>query len=223
MQSSRSQRPSDRLQADAGIEPLAAAHIPDLVRLHELCYPTQFATRLGGDVLGIVYRAYCEDPNAVGLVAIVHGHVVAMVCGVIGGGFKGRMVRRHGPALAWQLARRLLRDPRTLPEIVRRLAAGWRPDRSGMSDVHPRRFVWRSQMVHPEWRGRGTIFPLIDAMIEALRQRGVEEIYSTPDEDNQAANWVHRVLKFEKCGTQVASHGKRQSVFVLKLAGEQRS
>ena len=223
MQSSESQRPSDRSRAAAGIEPMAPAHIPGLVRLHELCYPTQFATRLGDDVLAIVYRAYCEDPNAVGLVSIVDGHVVAMVCGVIGGGFKGRMARRYGPALAWQLTRRLLRDPRPLSEIARRLAAAWRPDRRGMSGAHPRRFVWRSQMVHPEWRGRGAIFPLIVAMVEALRQRGVEEIYSTPDEDNQAANWVHRVLKFERCGTHVASHGKRQSVFVLKLAGEQHS
>jgi GNAT superfamily N-acetyltransferase len=220
MKASESQRPSDRAQG-ACIEPMAPAHIPDMLRLHELCYPTQFASRLGADVLGIVYRAYCEDPNAVGLVSIVDGHVVATVCGVIGGGFKGRVMRRYGPALAWQLGHRLLRDPRLLSEVVRRLAPAWLPDRSGMSGAHPRRFVWRSQAVDPEWRGKGIIFPLINAMLEVLRERGVEEIYSTPDEDNQAANWVHRVLNFEKCGTQVVSHGKRQTVFVLKLAGEQ--
>ena len=92
-----------------------------------------------------------------------------------------------------------------------------------MRRAHPRRFIWRSQAVDPEWRGKGTIFPLINAMLEALRKRGVDEIYSTPDEDNQAANWIHRVLNFEKRGTQLASHGKRQSVFVLKLAEESRS
>ena len=64
---------------------------------------------------------------------------------------------------------------------------------------------------------------VIRALFDALRARGVEEIYSTPDEDNQAAMWIHRVLNFEKRGTQIASHGKRQSVFVLKLAGESRS
>ncbi len=200
------------------VEPMRLVHIADLVRLHQLCYPAQFATRLGSGVLTVLYRSCCEDPNVIGLVSLADERVVAAVWGVIGGGFKGRIVRRHGLALAWHLGGGLARDPDLFPEIAGRVVSLWRQDRSGMSAIHPHRFVWRSQTVHPDWRGRGTIFPLITALLDTLRQRGVDEVYSTPDEDNQAAHWIHRVLKFEKRGTQVASHGKRQSVFVLPLA-----
>ncbi len=206
---------------EARVEPMRLAHIPELVRLHQLCYPGQLATRLGSGVLTVLYESCCEDPNVVGLVSVAEGRVVAAVWGVIGGGFKGRILRRRGLALAWHVGSRIARDPRALFEVARRLVGSGRQDRSGMSEAHPHRFVWRSQTVHPEWRGKGTIFPLITALVEALQQRGVCEIYSTPDEDNQAAHWIHRVLNFEKRGTQIASHGKRQSVFVLTLAPEQ--
>lgn len=200
------------------IEPLAVAHVPDVVRLHQLCYPTQFSTRLGAGVLTILYRSYCVDANAPGLVSLAEGRVVAAVCGVIGGGFQQRTVRRDGLALAYQLLLRVGREPRLGVDVARRAVAIVLRRGGASSEAHPGRFVWRSQTVDPEHRGQGVIFPLIRAMLAMLRERGVEEIYSTPDEDNQAAMWIHRVLNFERRGTQVAPNGKRQPVFVLRLS-----
>ena len=202
---------------EAVIAPMAAVHIPDVVRLHQLCYPTQFSTRLGTGVLSILYRSYCADSNALGLVSIADGRVVAAVCGVIGGGFQQRTVRRYGLGLAWQLGLRSARDPRLALDVARRALSLISRRRSDSVEVNPCRFVWRSQTVDPECRGQGVIFPLIRALFQALRDRGVAEIYSTPDEDNQAAMWIHRVLNFERRGTQLAPNGKRQPIFVLKL------
>ncbi|HUI26015.1 MAG TPA: GNAT family N-acetyltransferase, partial [Candidatus Kryptonia bacterium] len=190
--------------AQAAIEPLAAAHISDVVRLHRLCYPTQFSTRLGSGVLTILYRSYWMDPNALGLVSVAEGRVVAAVCGVVGSGFQQRMVRRDGLALGWRLLVRVTGDPVIALEVARRAMTVIMRRGNTASEAHPRRFVWRSQTVDPECRGQGVIFPLIRAMLAMLRTRGVEEIYSTPDEDNQAAMWVHRVLNFERRGTQVS-------------------
>jgi len=172
---------------------------------------------MGAQMLLAVYRSYARSSRCVSLVAEVDGKVVAAVNGVIGEGFIRRVARRHPLGVLLGVARVFLREPRLRPLLLHRAAAILARRRRSVSSPTPRRFTWRSQAVAPALRGGGLIFPLIKRMIQELQVRGVEEIYSTPEIDNQPSTWIHRVLGFQRVGERMGENGKPQAIFVLPL------
>jgi GNAT superfamily N-acetyltransferase len=208
-----------RPQPAFAIRSMTEDDVGEVVALHRECYPDAFLTVLGPRLLCTVYESYATSPAGVSLVAVAEGRIVAAVNGVIGEGFVRDLVRSHPLLVAFGIARALVAQPALLRAFVRRARSLMSRPRGERKAGARRRFVWRSQAVAPSWRGGGLIFPLIKRMIQELEARGVEEIYSTPDMDNQAATWIHRVLGFRRVGERLGENGRMQAVYVLPLGG----
>ncbi len=199
------------------IRPMAVDDVEQLVQLHRACYPQALLTALGPRLLRVVYASYATSPACVSLVAVSEGRIVAAVNGAIGDGFVRGLLRRHPFLVARLVCRLLWQRPGSWMPLFRRAVALAITRRHSAEAKVRRRFVWRSQAVAPAWRGAGLIFPLIREMITELRARGVEEIYSTPEADNLASVWIHRVLRFQRMGERVAEDGRQYTVFILPL------
>jgi GNAT superfamily N-acetyltransferase len=165
-----------------------------------------------------VYQQYVRSPRCVSLVAEVDGKVVAAVNGAIGSGFVRDVAYRHPVRVLLGLVRVLVGEPRLRAVLLRRAVAIVRRQPRPQENSAPRRrFIWRSQAVAPAFRGGGLIFPLIKHMIQELQRRGVEEIYSTPEVENHASTWIHRVLGFRRIGERMGENGTMQAIFILPL------
>jgi hypothetical protein len=200
------------------LRPMSEADVEQVVALHQACYPGALLTAMGPQVLLAVYRSYARSPRCVSLVAEVDGRVVAAVNGAIGEGFVRRIARQHPLVVLVGIARVLATQPRLRELLLKRAVVVWqRTNTAAPAESPARRFNWRSQAVVPAFRGGGLIFPLIKRMIHELQARGVAEIYSTPEIDNQPSMWIHRVLGFRRIGERISENGKQQAVFILPL------
>lgn len=180
---------------DIHIRPLAQSDVRACVDLHTRAFHDFFLTDLGPAFLREFYSAFVDSEDGVALVATdgdeqIRGVVVGTVRPA---GFFGRLVRRRWYAFAWASAALVLRQPRTIPRLVRALRY------RGEVPVATTGALLSSICVDPRTRGVGRA--LTDKFVEAVRARGLTSAYLTTDADaNERVNDFYRRAGWQLAG-----------------------
>jgi glycosyltransferase involved in cell wall biosynthesis/ribosomal protein S18 acetylase RimI-like enzyme len=196
--------PSD----EARIRPAAMRDVSAMARLHREI-PYAFIGDLGTAFLRVFYRALIADRSGCVFVAEDRSGVVGFIAGTTSTrAFNRRFARRHGVAAVLAAAPALVR-PRVLRKALEsvRYAGGkeeW-PDAELVSIA-----------LSPEARGNGLGTSLTMALVEAMEERGIEELRVMARLENQAANAFYRRLGSRPVGTVTVHDGKPSQIWVIE-------
>lgn len=175
-------------------------HVPAVADLHAAAFPDFFLTSLGTRFLRCLYGTLVERDDGIGFVVRdpVTGLVAGLVAGTAGSerSYSG-MFRARAWSFGWSAIPALMRRPRLLPMLVRRLrSAGHPPPEGELAYL-------ASIAVRPEAREYGLGRMLMEEWAAEARRRGAAGYYLTTDADANDA-----VLAFyERCGM------RRESTF----------
>lgn len=194
------------------LEPLAARHIENVVRLHLLGFPRFFLSFLGPRFLHEFYNSFLGDPVGVGLVASDSaGQVLGAVVGPLDPrGYFGRLLRRKWWAFCLASVGAVVRRPSCVPRLFRAVRYRGEPP-SG-----PARALLSSIVVSPAAQGRGVGKMLISGWVEEARRRGAAGCYlSTDADENEAVNSFYQRSGWQMASSYVSREGRRMNRYVL--------
>lgn len=214
---------------DFEILPITPAHVDEVARLHQRCFPDYFLTHLGQTFLRRYYLEFCRHCNDYGLVACCKtgGHVVAVVVGSADSQAHFRsLYRRNMPIFVPLVGWRLLVDSTIRRAIWQRMAhlraaarsilPGLRkPASESLSDKGPKNQCPMRLLgiaVAPEQRGSGLASRLTERFEDVLRQAGHLRVGLSVLPDNQRA-----IAFYKKTGWQVTYASEAGSWFEKDL------
>ncbi len=173
------------------IEPLTPQHAADAARLHIEGQPGTFLTRLGPDVLTVVYQALPNTDGGFGFVAVVEERIVGFVSATtsVGKLFAQTSLGKAGVLLP-ALTKQMLKQPSLLPLSVKTVFYPFlarHGDADGDSVGYSLTAELLSIMVADAYRSHGIGTRLVDALVEECSHRSIGVLDVTVDAANPGA------------------------------------
>lgn len=191
--------------------------IPTLAAIHRQAFSGFFLSRLGEGFLREFYRGFLHDDSAIAVVArTADGPVGAAVGTVAPQSFYSRLLRRRWHGFARAAAGTALRQPRTIPRLLR--AVRYRGDApAGIADAA----LFASMCVDPAHAGGGVGARLSQAWSHRARELGARRAYLTTDrDDNDAVNRHHQRHGWRIESAYTTPEGRRMYRYVKEVGDE---
>jgi hypothetical protein len=194
------------------ITSLTPSHARQVAEIHIEGQPGTFLTRLGIDFLVQLYAAIAASEFAFGRVALDGTVVAGAGIVALNTGQLFRQVKvRHWHRLAWPVARRMLRHPRLLGELIQ----SWR---------YPARNAVRPGDAEILFMGlrhdymRHSLGPrLLADLLEVTSRRGCPGVTTLIDKRNRAVRWLIGDVPGCAIDHEVELNGKTMLVYRLNL------
>ena len=180
--------------------------------LHAAGIHQGFLATLGIPFLALMYRAIDEAPESVLLVEEYNERVIGFASGGIGMGAIYRRMLRHPFRLGAALLPSVVRPTRLL-----RIIEILRYSRSTGNEQSLPAAELLSIVVDPTWRGKDVANKLYNQLVEAFRERGVEEFRITVGASLAAAHRFYQRMGAVVVGQTQVHHGEPSSVYVYRI------
>lgn len=208
---------------------MSNVHIEGMVRTRLDAFSNSFLSRLGPEVLRILYEEVCSSDHFCGYVYLNNSN---QVCGFIfasladGSSFNRQVIRKRWDVLSFFIIKRFLYHPRLSVEIFRRLMSllkdslkGFLGSRSGIQNREgsPVSAGIPGVMLTPEYHGKGIAKELIQALLKDLKDKDIKEVCLSTGVDNMGANRFYQKMGFELIDTYIEYGGIKQNRYRLCL------
>lgn len=191
------------------IRPARPEEATRLARLHASTHPEAFLPQLGPRFLEILYRAQIEESVGVALVAEWEGRPIGYTTGLVSTPeFRRRFARRYGAQAAMAVLPRLVRRG-----VLRRFAdlARYPEKVRGLPEAE-----WTFIALDPDVQARGLGTLLGRSVIEALAERGADQVKTFVASDNEPSNRMVLRLGFEPRGDISIHDGVPSNLYVIR-------
>lgn len=225
---------------DHNYERMRQEHLPEVVALHQECFPGYYLTALGPSFLQAMYSWYVASPDAIAYVALApDGRVVGFVAGTAdGANYRRALFRSTWPRMVLALGRRLVSKPALTIRLIReradlvwealtsvlRRASSQAGDAAASlgAEAPPASLV--SIGVEPSGRHSGVGAALSEFFVRAARDRGCERITLSVRDDNLTARRFYESTNWEEVSRSSSSyHGSFSITYEKVMTGKQTS
>lgn len=196
--------------------PLTPADVHPLARLHREAFPGFFLSTLGERFLVQFYRGFLSDGTAVSVVArSENGSVLGAAVGTTQpADFFRRLLRRRWLGFAAASARAVLRNPRTVPRLMR--AVRYRGGAEASTDGA----LLSSICVDPSQRRTGVGQALMAAWAREVAARGARTAFLTTDaQGNDTVNRFYLALGWTLTESFRTREGRLMNRYTMTLNG----
>lgn len=200
--------------SSARIVAMERQHVDTVVAVHLSSFPGFFLSFLGPRFLSLYYAGVCTAPEGI---AFVYLNDAGIPAGFVAGtsnprGFYSRLLKRDWLKFSFASLGAVLRKPAIIPRVARALThPGENPVGGEVAGLF-------SIGVLPELQGSGAGKKLVEAFLDAARERGCKRVFLTTDRDNNdAVNGFYERLGFTVEKQYVTPEGRRMNEFWTTL------
>lgn len=201
-------------QLEHMIKPMEFSHVEQIVQIHISSFQGFFLTFLGPSFLSQFYKGIVESHLGIGFVIVEDNIPVGFVCGSINpSGFYKRLLKKRWFQFGFAALPSVIRSPIIVPRLLRAMK------KPSESDKSISKGMLMSTGVHPGVQGRGYGKALVTTFLDAMKQRGINEVSLTTDRDNNDAvnDAFYQKIGFLLHRCFVTPEGRWMNEYIIKI------
>ena len=195
------------------IREMQTTDLAAVIDIHLSAFQGFFLSFLGSAFLKELYDSIIQDPTGIALIEEKNSHIQGFVTGTDNPqGFYKRLLRQRGFRFAWAALSPAIRNPKSIPRLLRALSRG-----KG-EDVHENCATLMSIAVAPEAHGKGIGQSLVQSFLQEAANRGVERVNLTTDRNNNdSANIFYQKMGFSLASTFRTPEGREMNEYLIEI------